>query len=208
MKKTKKTVSAITLVFFLAPVFGAGILRSAAAQNGEVRLEIHTLSETVKSRLKIAGWTAPGVSVKMYVNGSDQGRVKVGRRGKISKWVVLPAIGTNEILVTAESQAESNSATRYVERKAVKAVDKPLFLKIIHSKNETKNSVLEIWGMAYGVSRVQVLINETEWGWTVVNTWSGKYKTKVRLSEGLNTVKVTVSKDDETITVTKNVDKI
>lgn len=209
MKQAQKTTAAFFLFFFPALLPQAVFSYAPATQNNGPRLEIHTLDRTEKEQVRVAGYTTPGAAVKMYVNGSDQGKVKVGKkRGKISKRVDLPAIGANEILVTAENQDGSKSVIRYVERKAVKAVDKPLWLEDIHSKNETRNPVLEIWGKAYGVSRVQVSVDNVEWGWTIVNTRTGKYKTRVRLSEGLNTVKVTGTKDDEIIIISKIVDKI
>lgn len=190
------------LLFGLAAFFSPSVL---AADDGTVNLEIHTIDETVKTRVRVAGRTTPGASVKMYVNGADQGKVKVGKKGRISKWVVLDVIGSNEILVTAEKEAETSSLTRFVMREAVRAVDRSLGVEIIKCKNRTKNSVLQIDGMAEGVSQVQILVNDFEWGWAVVNHKSGKYTMKVRLTNGMNTVEVVASTDDDSVTATKDV---
>jgi hypothetical protein len=146
--------------------------------------------------------------VKMYVNGSDQGKVKVNKKGKISKKVFLNAIGVNEILVTAENENGTNSVTMSVTRQAKRAFDRPLGIDIIHSDNVTKKAIVTVWGQAEGVSEVKVVVDNFEWGWAVVKKTSGKYKMKVRLNNGLNTVKVTGYKGDEYVTVTKVVEKI
>ena len=170
-------------------------------------LEVSTApSKTTKKRVKIAGRTEKDAVVKMFVNGADQGKTTV-REGKISKWVVLNAIGSNEILVTAETGEGSRSATLNVTKQAKRAIDRPLGLEIIHSENATKSSIITIWGKADGVSQVQVEVDDFEWGWAVVKKVSGKYNMKVRLNEGLNTIKVTGEKDGEYVTVTKVVEK-
>lgn len=186
----------------------AGLSCPAAAQDNEIELEIRTLDKTTKSRVRVAGRTEPDASVKMYVNGSDQGKVRVSGRGKISKWVVLNTVGTNEILVTAENENGTKSITRNVIKEAKWAIDRPLGLDIIHTNNVTKKSVIAIWGEADGVSRVQVAVDDFEWGWAVVKRKSGYYEMKVRLEEGLNIVKVTATKDGDSVVVTKAVNKI
>lgn len=204
----KKITFALFFIIFLTSLFAAGFSRSAVAQDEGIRLEISTLNKTTKSRVRVAGRTEPDASVKMYVNGSDQGKVRVSGRGKISKWVVLNTIGTNEILVTAENENGTKSVTRNVTREAKRAIDRPLGLGIIHTENATKNSIIVIWGEADGVSRVQVAVDDFEWGWAVVKRRTGYYEMKVRLAEGLNIVKVTAMKDGDYVVVTKAVNKI
>jgi hypothetical protein len=204
----KKQISAFFLIFFLTAVFSACFLRTAVAEDNGVQLEIKAINSTTKSRVRVAGRTSPGATVKMYVNGSDQGKVKISRRGRISKWAVLSAIGANEILVTAENENGTKSMTLSVEKKAKRAIDRPLEIDIIHSKNVTDKSIVLIWGQVDGVSEVKVAVDDFEWGWAVVERKTGKYKMKVRLKEGLNTVKVTATKGDDFVTATKVVEKI
>ena len=207
--RTRKQISLFLLVFFLASFFSTVFSRTAAAEGDAVRLDIsNTVEKTTKSRVRIAGRTTPDATVKMYVNGSDQGKVKVGKKGKISKWVVLNAMGANEILVTAENENGNKSVTRSVTKEAKRAIDRPLGLDIIHTENVTKKSIILISGEADGVSEVQVAVDDFEWGWAVVKRKTGKYKMEVRLAEGLNTVKVTATKGDDYVTVTKVVEKI
>ncbi len=206
--RIKRRIVVSLLVFLLASIFPSAILlRPAAAEDSEISLEVSTLDRTTKSRVRVAGRTERDAAVKMYVNGSDQGKVKV-KRGKISKWVVLNTIGTNEILVTAENEDGTRSLTRNVMREAKRAIDRPLGLDIIHSENVTDKSIITLWGLASGVSEVQVAVDDFEWGWAVVKRKTGYYEMKVRLSNGLNTVKVTAVKDGDSVTVTKVVEKI
>jgi hypothetical protein len=204
----KKQISAFFLIFFLTAVFSACFLRTAIAEGNGVQLEIRAIEKTTKPRVRVAGHTTPGAAVKMYVNGSDQGKVKLSRKGKISKWAVLSAIGDNEILVTAENENGTKSVTLNVERGAKRAIDRPLEIDIIHSKNVTDKSIVLIRGQVNGVSEVKVAVDDFEWGWAVVERKTGKYKMKVRLKEGLNTVKVTATKGDDFVTATKVVEKI
>jgi hypothetical protein len=206
--KIKKQSSKFFLTFFLVAIFAAFFSHSAFAEGDAVRLEVSTVKKTIKSSVRVAGHTTPGAVVKMYVNGSDQGKVKVSKKGKISKKVFLNAIGANEILVTTENENGTNSATMSVTRQAKRAFDRSLGLDIIHSANETKSSIVLIWGQAEGVSEVKVAVDDFEWGWAVVSKSSGKYKMKVRLNEGLNTIKVTGYKGDKYVAVTKVVEKI
>jgi hypothetical protein len=207
--RIKKQISLFLFLFLLVSFFSAGFSRTAAAEGDEVRLDIgSTVEKTTKSRVRIAGHTTPGAAVKMYVNGSDQGKVKVGRKGKISKRVVLNAMGANEILVTAENENGNKSVTRSVTKEAKRAIDRPLGLDIIHTENVTNKSIILISGEASGVSEVNVVVDDFEWGWAVVKRKSGYYEMKVRLAEGRNTVKVTATKGDDYVTVTKIVEKI
>jgi hypothetical protein len=203
----KKITPILFLVAFLTLLSPKGFLNMANAQGDGPKLEINTLDKTIKTRLKIAGRTTPGAAVKMYVNGSDQGNVKV-RKGKISKWVILNTMGINDILVTAENESGTKSVTRSVTREAKNAIDRPLLLDIIHSENVTDKSITKIWGMADGVSVVKVAVDDFEWGWAPVKRKTGYYEMKVRLSEGLNAVKVTATKGDDYVTVTKVIEKI
>jgi len=204
----KKITAVFFLAVFLTSIFSVVFSHAAAAEGNAVQLEISTPDKTTKSRIRVVGRTTPGAVVKMYVNGSDQGKVKVSRKGKISKWVVLNTMGANEILVTAENENGTNSVTRSVTKEAKRAIDRPLGLDIIHTENVTSKSIITIWGIASGVSEVQVAVDDFEWGWAVVKRKSGYYEMKVRLAEGLNTVKVTATKGNDYVTVTKIVEKI
>jgi hypothetical protein len=208
-KKMKKIYLVFSLVFFLTIVLSACFSYVASAEGDELRLEMSSaVKKTSKSRVRVAGHTTPGATVKMYVNGSDQGKVKIKRKGKISKWVVLNAMGDNEIIVTAENESGTKSVTLSVERQAKRAIDRPLQIDIIHSDNVTDESIVKIWGLVNGVSEVKVEVDDFEWGWAVVKKTSGKYKMEVRLNEGLNTVKVTATKGEDYVTATKVIQKI
>jgi hypothetical protein len=205
----KKAISLSILSLFLATAFSACFSLAVFAEDDDVRLDISsTVEKTTKTRVRIAGHVDPGATVKMYVNGSDQGKVKVGKKGKISKWVVLNAMGVNEIEVTAETENGTKSVIRSIEKQAKRAVDRPLQIDIIHSENVTKSSIVKIWGLVNGVSEVKVEVDDFNWGWAVVKKTSGKYKMEVRLNSGLNTVKVTAYKGDDYVTATKIIEKI
>lgn len=172
-----------------------------------IRLVTHIVDKTRKAKVKIVGKTAKNSAVNVFVNGIDQGKIKISQKGKFSKRISL-FVGSNRVRITSQNKIGTKSTIRTVERKTVRAIDRPLGIGIIHSENKTKKSTLKIWGKAYGVSRIKVLVDEVEWGWSVVNTKTGKYEAKIRLSEGLNTIKVIAEKNNESVTATKVVEKI
>lgn len=179
----------------------------AVIGDNEIKLTPRMVDRTKKVKVRIAGKTVKGAAVNIFVDGIDQGTVRVKKNGKFSKKVPL-SVGTNKMRIAAYNSVGTKSYMRSVTRQAVRAVDRDLQVSIIHSKDQTKKATITIWGKAYGVSRVQIAVNDFEWGWTIVNTKTGKYKTKVSLSEGANTIKVTATKNGETVAVTKAVEKI
>lgn len=172
-----------------------------------VKLKAKLSRKIKKSKFWVRGKTAPKTNLLLLVDGEENSSLKSGANGRFSKRVEI-GFGSHDVKLVASNKAKgTNNLSGKVVRKITRAVDMPFELGIIHSKNETKDEILEIWGEAFGVSEVQVAVDDFEWGWAVVKKTSGKYKMKVRLVKGLNTVKVTGYKDDEYVTVTKVVEK-
>ncbi len=177
-----------------------------AKKDNLIQLTAKFPEQIKKPKFWLRGKTEPGASLEFFLDGQSQGFLVVGKKGKFQKRVSL-TFGTHTLQLVVESTNGTNSLSGDVSRMASRAYDMPLGLGIIHSYNETTSSILSFYGSAYGVDKVRVAVNDIDWGYIVVKKKSGHYKTKVRHSEGENTIAVTAVKSSENVTATKKVIK-
>ncbi|MDI6777919.1 MAG: hypothetical protein QMD77_01905 [Patescibacteria group bacterium] len=180
----------------------------AIEKSDPVRLSAFVPRKAKKAAVQVRGKTAAGTNLRILVGGEEQKSFDVGESGRFRKKISVGFGEQSVQLVAQHASKGTNNISRAVTRKITRAADKPLGLGIVHSKNKSSRSIVEVRGNADGVSRVQVFVNDEEWGWAVVNAKTGRYDMKIRLSEGANTIKVVASKNDESVSVTKIVEKI
>ena len=98
--------------------------------------------------------------------------------------------------------------TEVVYLKLTKALEKPLWISIIHSKNQIKRSSIRIRGMAHGVASVMISVNDIYQKTVFLSKKRGKFKTRVNINTGWNEIQVRADNGSENVTATKRVKRI
>jgi len=208
LKKNKKwqfLVGASLLVFFSLSGVASAKKMPVLSQGNTLFLTVRVKSKISKREVRVKGRVGIGGTVSISVNGVDEGLVALNAANKYSQKVPL-SVGRNTIRVTAVRGEQTKIIEKTVTRRATKAIDKPLWVTILHSKNQVKKNNILIRGEAHGVWTVDLSVEGVYQTTVSVRTRVGKFKGRVNLpSLGANTVEATASKDGETVTVTKRI---
>lgn len=210
LRGKKRCLSFLVIILLLAFLGEAERIHAASQTSFQPKTDALFLSLCVedkvsKKSVKVRGRVGIGGVVFISVNGKDQGTIKLNAENKYSKKIYLD-IGDNLVQVTAVRGEQTKTLEKIVKRKAVKAIDKPLRVSFLHSRNETKKDNILVKGVAHGVWTVDVSVNGEFQVTAKVKTRVGKFKARVRLPLfGDNIIEVTARKENTFVKATKRV---
>lgn len=205
-----KSISEFFAALLLIAVFCAGQIAHAerietASSESAPFLTLHVKEKVRKKSVRVKGRAGIGSTVSIFVNGVDQGEIPLRAESRYSKKVPL-AVGENTIRVMASRDGTERSIQENVEREATKAIDKPLWITILHSKNQTKKRTMQVKGEAHGVFSVSIAVDGIFQKTATVKTRVGKFKARVTLEgEGAHEIQATAEKNGVFVTATKRI---